>query len=123
MWLFSKTGFISVVVDRGNSDRLLVRARFAGDIEQIFGPAILVRETPFADYRFRAFIRRREFTKIVARMIDEMDYDNFKNAVAPRDPERISAYMSVWSVMERAQQDKVAGEESEEMLRRMGWSI
>jgi hypothetical protein len=34
MWLFCEKGFVSIVVDRDDPDRLLVRARVKGDIER-----------------------------------------------------------------------------------------
>ena len=55
MWLFTSKSFLSVVADKENpkGDRLLVRSRIAGDIEELF-PSADVMETPYADYRFRA---------------------------------------------------------------------
>lgn len=131
MWIFAKTGFISVVVHRADPALLMVRARFEGDIEAVFGDLIDVRVTPFADYRFRTQVGRKRFAKVLARMVDEMDYDNFKNSVARSDPERVSDYMSVWAAMESAQERRIRGEKmdeesdeaSEDFLRRMGWTI
>ena len=55
MWLFTSKSFLSVVSDKENptGDRLLVRSRIMGDIEEVF-PDADVMETPYADYRFRA---------------------------------------------------------------------
>ena len=55
MWLFTSKSFLSVVADKENptGDRLLVRSRIAGDIEEVF-PDANVMETCNADYRFRS---------------------------------------------------------------------
>ena len=41
MWLFTSKSFLSVVADKENpkGDRLLVRSRIAGDIEEVFPTA------------------------------------------------------------------------------------
>ena len=57
MWIFLKDAFLSVVANRDDPNCLLVRGRFAGDIERTFPEADVV-ETPHADYRLRCHARR-----------------------------------------------------------------
>lgn len=61
MWLFTSKSFLSVVAnkDQPDSPKLLVRSRLQEDIEEIF-PSANVTETPYGDYRFRAWIPRQE---------------------------------------------------------------
>ena len=75
MWLFTSKSFLSVVSDKENptGDRLLVRSRIMGDIEEVF-PSADVMETPYADYRFRAWLPRSEVTQALSRYVEDLDY-------------------------------------------------
>lgn len=100
MWVFLNDAFLSIVADRDDADRLLVRGRLPGDIERAF-PDAQVRETRDADYRFRAFIPRSAVASRLAEAVDRIDYPNFKSSV--RQDWRHDLYLSVWQVMARAQ--------------------
>ena len=106
MWLFTSKSFLSVVSDKENpkGDRLLVRSRIAGDIEEVF-PSADVMETPYADYRFRAWLPRSEVTQALSRYVEDLDYTNFKNSVSDKD--RIRPLMQVWSIMHEHQEAQV----------------
>lgn len=105
MWIFSKDGFLSIVQDRRAKSHLLVRARFKGDIEAIFGEDVSVSETRDADYRFRASIDRNVVADRIADMIRvELKYPNFKDSV--KDPGRHADYMRVLGIMHAAQERK-----------------
>ena len=95
MWLFTSKSFLSVVSDKENptGDRLLVRSRILGDIEEVF-PGADVMETPNADYRFRAWLPRSRVTEALCQYIEKLDYTNFKNSV--EDQNRIRPLMRVW---------------------------
>lgn len=102
MWIFLSDSFVSVVADRNDPARLLVRARRPGDIEAFLAPVTLPREfavteSPDADYKFRAFVPREVIARATVAHASAIDYSNFKNTV--REPARHSAYMDVWSVM------------------------
>ena len=100
MWLCTSNAFLSVVADRDNPDRLLVRARVAGHIELVFPDAKVFTDRK-ADYLYRAFIRREVVAQAVAANISKIDYDNFKDSV--QDPVLHNAYMNVWGAMEKIQ--------------------
>lgn len=104
MWIFLNDAALSIVQDRLDARRLLVRARVRGDVERVFPDADVV-ETPEADYRFRAFVSRAKVKKAAAAMVAAIDYPNFKGSVA--ELERHDAYMGVWSVM-RSLQERLA---------------
>ena len=61
MWIFCKYGFFSAVQHKDKTDKLLIRARFEGDLERLAGGlpederklCSSITETPHADYRFR----------------------------------------------------------------------
>ena len=98
MWLFTSKSFLSVVADKENpkGDRLLVRSRIAGDIEEVF-PDANVMETCNADYRFRAWVSREKVNKAISEYVQNLNYINFKNSV--EDQDRIRPLMRVWSTM------------------------
>ena len=100
MWLFSKNNFLSIVKDRGNPNKLLVRGRLRGDIETMF-PLAEVIEGVGADYLFRAFVDRTTVVKAVADTVSNIDYHNFKNA---NDESRQAHLMESWHVMRDAQE-------------------
>lgn len=113
MWLITEDGFVSVVAHRDRPDHLLVRARARDDIENLcqvadeegiegFDPVgIFSLET--SDYRWRLEVRRDDFAALTAALVGRIDYDNFKNRVKKRDPERAELYMDVWSDLYRIQ--------------------
>lgn len=99
MWLITTRGFYSVVADRHHDGRLLVRARVREDLEALGDliPRLRVEETPERDYRFRISVRRDVWTSAAAALAEEIDYPNFKNAVAERQgPGRAHVYSDVW---------------------------
>lgn len=101
MWLFTTRGFYSVVQDTSDpeGETLLVRSRTRQDLEALreFLPAIEIRETPEHDYRFRVRLPRQVFGVIALNLVSEIDYPNFKNAVAERQShERAGIYGDVW---------------------------
>jgi len=103
MWIFLSGSFLSIV-DKGDKSgkTLLVRARRKGDIENVFPKADVI-EGAGTDYRYRARIERDE---VALRMADEVrgiSYANFKSTV--KDNERHDAYMNVWRVIYRYQDE------------------
>lgn len=105
MWVFLSGSMLSIVQHRDHSQVLMVRARLRGDIERVF-PDHDVVETPDADYRFRATVRRDVVAEAIKAQVMAISYPNFKGSV--QESERHDAYMDVWGVMLRAQEDGVA---------------
>ena len=106
MWLFTSKSFLSVVSDKENptGDRLLVRSRIVGDIDEVF-PSADVIETPNADYRFRAWLPRSRVAVALSQYVEELDYTNFKNSV--EDQNRIRPLMRVWRTMYEHQETQL----------------
>lgn len=96
MWVFLNTAFLSIVQDRDDPSRLLVRSRFAGDIERAFAALenLDVFEMADSDYRYRAFVPRQAVADRMAQAAQEVDYDNFKNSI--REPKRVHAAHDIW---------------------------
>lgn len=102
MWIFFPNAMLSIVAHRDKPDTLMVRARFAGDIERVF-PRAQVCRTPSADYLYRAEVSRIEATARIGEALASMTYTNVKGAIAVGDGWRYSAMHDVWDVMHRAQ--------------------
>ena len=92
--------FLSIVADRNNPDRLLVRSRFRDDINAIF-PGAAVMETPDADYRFRAFLPRSLVSSRLLDVVGNIDYPNFKDSVF--EDWRHDLYFKIWRILYDAQ--------------------
>lgn len=106
MWVFTKNGFFSAVAHRDRPGFLLVRARFAGDLERLCKAHDIkpeVRETPDADYRFRMDFDRNTWAWVMEGESECIDYPNFKAAVHDGTP-RDEAYMGCWSALRRGQE-------------------
>lgn len=96
MWIFLNDAFISAVQHRDDPDQLVVRARRREDLERTFpGEPISVSET--SDYRYRVFVSKADFARVIIEKIAGIDYPNFKNSVAEHD--RHDHYARVWGVM------------------------
>ncbi len=103
MWLFLNNAFLSIVDKGGDGSTLLVRARKAGDIQAAFPDADVVL-SPNNDYRYRAHIDREQVALAVADAVRSIDFPNFKATV--KDRKRHEAYLEVWGVMHRYQEQK-----------------
>ena len=96
MWLCLRDSFLSIVAKDCAVNELLVRARRAGDIEEVF-PAAMVTKSTTTDYMFRAIVSRDAVKQAMAAIVDHIDYPNFKDTVEDRSLH--SAYVAVWCAM------------------------
>jgi hypothetical protein len=106
MWLMTTQGFYSVVAHRDLPGVMLVRARAKADLialdRQIPGLEARITCDERADYLWRAAASREEWALALARLANEVDYDNFKSAVAARQGhKRAGVYHAVWSALTR----------------------
>jgi hypothetical protein len=101
MWIMTNNSFVSAVQDRHNPEQLCVRARIKGDLESLFGDNTEVSETHDSDYRFRTFLPKTVVAETIAKNVQDIEYDNFKNSVDDND--RHDAYIDVWTAMYRYQ--------------------
>jgi len=106
MWLFTKQGFYSVVLaadgDGQPPDTLAVRARRRQDLEALrrLAPALgRIVSLRHRDYPFRCFIRRKDFSRLLADLGGKIDYENFKNKIASKSRPRAWLYGIVWGVV------------------------
>jgi hypothetical protein len=80
MWIYTQSGFFSIVKDRLDPDVLVVRSRIEGDLERLW-PDVEVINTLSADYTYRARLRRREVAAVIAKEVLEISYSNFKDSI------------------------------------------
>jgi hypothetical protein len=104
MWVMTRIGFFSVVEDRNDPNGVLVRGRVCEDLRlmsALIGSLGESKECPDvvqmddADYQFRIFITKQEWSDALAALAKTIDYDNFNHTVD--EPLRHQAYMDVWS--------------------------
>jgi hypothetical protein len=120
MWLVTTFGFYSVVRktwDRG-PDTLTVRARARQDLETLrdkYLPTLgEIAEDESADYRFRAQAPREDVARACADAVRDIDYDNFKAAIAERmgwARERVyhDAWRAFLAIQQRSTSPRSAG--------------
>jgi hypothetical protein len=99
MWTITTRGFYSTVAHRDKPDSVLVRGRVREDLEALTDliPDLEVFEDTAADYRWRAVTTKDAWGKAIRQMAADIDYDNFKNAVAARQGKsRAHVYSAVW---------------------------
>lgn len=108
MWLFTKTGYFSIIRDLHSPDFLCVRSRVAGDLELLV-PRAKVTENRITDYRYRARVPAPWIVSAVAEEITWIDYDNFKGAI--RDPRRSRAYNEVWKTLAQMQEEFILSDQ------------
>jgi hypothetical protein len=78
MWLCLNDSFLSVVTDKTDSSRLLVRARRQKDLVNAVGPDAKIENTLDHDYHWRTYISREDFKLLMMDRIDGIDYPNFQ---------------------------------------------
>lgn len=82
MWIFTRDGFLSIVQHNDKPDILIVRSRFKGHIERIFG--VLADKDTGTDYEYRAEISRAIVSGVMSDLIKDIDYGNFKNELGTK---------------------------------------
>jgi hypothetical protein len=119
MWLFTETGFYSVVIDAQNQGRMLIRCRCAIDAANLWKnhhDALPSMTEPVSredrDYRWRLSISRRDWIKLAGRLAETVQYDNFKSAVHrnPSQGSKSGSYLRIWSTMADLQRSETHGD-------------
>ena len=80
-WLCFNDAFLSVVNHRSDQGLLVVRARRAEHLRNIFGSNAEIRVTHDRDYKYRTVADRKAVAKIIASRIETINYGNFKDSV------------------------------------------
>ena len=101
MWLFTETGFVSVVADAKQKDQMVVRARDKQSLQPLvdeYGVKILNWKN--RDYPHRVLLTRKQFVDWLVQMGEELEYTNYKNRVTQtRGHEFAHPLHTVWATM------------------------
>jgi hypothetical protein len=100
MWLFTDIGFFSAV-QKPNTNFLTVRARVGSDLDSLrknYMPRLSpTTEKAGSDYPYRATISHTDFAAGLAKIGQDIHYNNFKNEVAKKmGNQRSHVYHKVW---------------------------
>jgi len=112
MWLFTKFGFFSVVKKESDgADTLTIRARVKADLENLIKYYLIgefkILTFPEADYRYRIIVPKEVFTKAIAEITKDINYENFKNEVYDlQGSGRANSYGKVWAELYKLQESK-----------------
>lgn len=109
MWIKTNNAFVSIVEHRDDSNLLIVRGRFKGDVERFLNPLpsgmqVIEEVTPKADYRFRAVVQREAVAYALTRAAARIHYPNFKDSIGTKWRKAIA--MRLWSVLHSAQVER-----------------
>jgi hypothetical protein len=102
MWMLTTRGFFSVVAHRHDDALVLIRARVRDDLLALrpLAPGLEPYSEGGSDYPWRAEMPRDEWARVAALLAAEIDYENFKSAIADRQgDDRAIVYSQVWSVL------------------------
>ena len=110
MWVTSTIGFFSAVQKIG-TDYITVRSRARADLDRLretFLPELgEVLVNAGTDYPYRATCSHEQWAEAMRSMAMELDYSNFKSAVAKRmGSDRAHIYHDVWAALWKIQQDE-----------------
>jgi hypothetical protein len=108
MWIFTQRGSLSIVRHTDKPNVLIVRSRFRGHIERIF-PKARVEEDGNRDYRFRTELPAKEVSTVIARLVSEIDYDNFKNSLDMNDERYFESCVEVYNTVARNSETNIFG--------------
>lgn len=95
MWIFTQRGFLSIVRHAEKENVLTVRSRFKGHIETIF-PGAIVQDGAGTDYEYRSELPAKKVSEAIARMIEEIEYSNFKDSLKEGDSEYLFCALDVY---------------------------
>lgn len=101
MWVFTETGFVSVVRKNDRPDLYTVRSRDRESLELLAAMAkVEIVASPLGDYPYRAFVEPAVFTEWLADQASQIEYSNFKSRVSQtRGLEYTDALHDVWVAM------------------------
>lgn len=107
MWVFTKLGFFSVVQDRDDDARVLVRGRSEHEMLDVYREAQLLDQLAFieydhagdADYPYRVFMWKSTWAQIMDKLVFQIDYDNFKAEMQDIGEDKHKVLTNVWAIV------------------------
>ena len=105
MWVFTESGFVSVIRHHSDAGKLVVRARDYKSLEGLANAIGLdIEPSPGRDYPYRVFIDDSTFATWISKQVMNINYTNYKDHMeAIRDHDFSGALHSVWSAMQQVE--------------------
>ena len=91
---------LKFVDEEKTSDDYLVRSRIKGDIEKVF-PDSDVFEMENSDYKYRSYKKKTDVSSKLKNIVEDINYDNFKNSISSDQSERHNSYLNVWTELRK----------------------
>lgn len=103
MWLFTETGFVSVVADPKDKDKMVVRARDKQSLQPLMDEyGVKMVNLKNRDYPHRVFLTRKQFVDWLVQSGEDLTYTNYKTRVSQtRGYDFASPLHDVWATMLR----------------------
>jgi hypothetical protein len=119
MWIFTETGFLSVVEHFEDPDVLVVRARDATSLKGLSRASQgVIMATPANDYPYRIHVGRDVFAEWLLEQVSSLNYTNYKShMVQTRGHEFTEALHQVWATMHSIESPRVTQEDREKAAR------
>lgn len=95
MWVYSKSGFVSIVEHFNDPDILVVRARVLEDLTPFMLDGYTPVHTPANDYAYRLLLPRPHVATVMLTLVSKIDYSNFKGTI--KNKKRHDIYLRVWA--------------------------
>jgi hypothetical protein len=95
MYIFGKSGILSIVEHQDKPGMLMVRSPAHDDLAH-YWPASKIVRTDQRDYRFRTTLPRETVAKRIAEAVAGIDYTKVKSSASA---DRELAYFGVWSII------------------------
>jgi hypothetical protein len=110
MWIFTRYGFFSAVMDKVDKEVIVVRSREKSHLENLkkrfptLG-GLKIATSRDTDYSFRIRVDRSVWSEVTENLAAEIDWTNFKSEVFDYQGQTKYevALHSVWSVMAKTQ--------------------
>jgi len=112
MWIFSRSGFISVVAHTEKPEILLVRSRDEGSLlslQEATGAGL--KRTPANELPHRIEVPREALIAWVSEQISELNYSDYKPKIGTDRPEFDAALRRVWAAMRAVETPRVTQED------------
>ena len=97
MWIFTKYGYLSIVEHKDMDNYFQIRSREIRPLQK-YWPKYDIDIIEWADYRFRITIKKNIALKKLIKIIEEINYINFKNQCSD-SREYHDALADIWSRM------------------------
>ena len=108
MWVFTESGFVSVIRHHSEAGNLVIRARDYKSLEGIANAIGLdIEPTPGGDYPYRTVADDSAFATWLSKQVMRIDYTNYKDHMEEaRGHDFTDALHRVWTAMRQIEDDE-----------------